>query len=159
MKRAWLTVDLLHQLDASRAYLLIAGDGVDKSRIEQRIAERGLAERCRLIGWQEDPSELYAAADVTLLPSAFEGSPNAILESFAYSTPVLGATAPGIEEMLPAEFRFSPDNLTPAIDTLRRLMKDPEEQIRARTLIEELRKPYTFDWNAKATELITTLCP
>ncbi len=50
--------------------LVVAGDGDERRDIERLIAERGLGASVDLLGWREHASlpELYAAADVGLLP-------------------------------------------------------------------------------------------
>ena len=84
------------------ATLLIAGEGPERPALEALIAERGLAERARLLGNvpPEAMPELLAAADLMLLPSEREGLANAWIEALACGTPILIADVGGAREVL-----------------------------------------------------------
>lgn len=159
LKRVWMTVDILNAMKGAKATLIIAGDGADKARISQRIRALGLEPQCRMIGWADDPRPIYEAADLTILPSEFEGSPNAVLESLAYDTPVLGARSPGIEEMLPNEMLFDPATIPETANRIRCLMKDPAAQKMMFTALQQTRAQYIFDWDVRVVEILTHVIP
>jgi len=78
--------------------LLLVGDelfaglhGSDeyKQRIHRLVDEIGLRDRCLFLGNRSDVARLYSACDVTVMPSLFEGTPNAVLESLACGVPVV----------------------------------------------------------------------
>ena len=86
---------------------LLAGRERDHtySRIVRALIERwGLGRHVRLLGSVTDVLALYHAADLALLPSLYEGMPNAVIEAQACGLPVLvsraanadGLVAPGI---------------------------------------------------------------
>lgn len=154
MKRTQIAVDILAALKNTRAALIIAGDGPNKEKIRQRINELDLNDRCRMIGWTENPAPIYAGSDLTILPSEFEGSPNAILESIAHGTPVFGAQSPGIEEMLPPELLFDPNDIMDAVNRIRAMMNDIATGSRLSALAEKVRGKYTFDWENQAFEIL-----
>jgi glycosyltransferase involved in cell wall biosynthesis len=80
--------------------LLVAGDGPERSRLESRAAELGLGERVRFLGPQprDRVLELLHAADASLLSSAWENFPHAVVESFAAGTPVISTAVGGVAE-------------------------------------------------------------
>lgn len=55
------------------AKLLLLGDGAERRLCEDDARTRGLLDRCRFLGWSDDPLPSYWASDVLLLPSASEG--------------------------------------------------------------------------------------
>ncbi len=84
----------------SRFFFAVAGEGTDRLRIASVIASAGISERFRLLGWREDMADLYAAADMFVLPSLWEGMPNALLEAAASALPLVATRAEGTDEIV-----------------------------------------------------------
>ena len=63
--------------------LAIVGDGPSRKELELQIAGFGLTDRIQLTGWVEKPWPSLSNADVFVLPSRYEGFPNALLEAMA----------------------------------------------------------------------------
>lgn len=53
--------------------LLLVGAGEAKASVERSVAERGLADRVKFLGQRSDITDIYAAFDVFVLPSLYEG--------------------------------------------------------------------------------------
>lgn len=84
----------------SDSHLTILGEGPDEAALRRRIEDRSLEKRVVLAGFQADPWRAYAGADAFLLPSRWEGMPNAALEALACGTPVIATPeAGGIAEV------------------------------------------------------------
>lgn len=66
--------------EKSPALLWIAGEGEQRARIEQWVADWELGDAVKLLGFQENPYPWMARADVLVLSSHYEGSPVAIIE-------------------------------------------------------------------------------
>lgn len=75
--------------------LTIFGDGPERDALQSRIEARGLAARVVLSGYRQDPWPDIATADAFLLPSRWEGMPNAALEALACGTPVIATAESG----------------------------------------------------------------
>ena len=77
--------------------LLLAGDGELRPQLERRASARvrflGALERRRVL-------ELFAAADVVALSSAWENFPHALVESLAAGTPVVATEVGGVPEIV-----------------------------------------------------------
>jgi glycogen synthase len=83
--------------------LMIAGSGPIRQELEARIAERGLSEHVRLLGFvpEDDLPASYAAADFTIVPTvALEGFGLITVESMATGTPVLVTNIGGLPEVV-----------------------------------------------------------
>jgi len=69
--------------------LVILGDGPQHRDLATHIGRWGLEDRIELRGWVTVPADWYAAADVFVLPSRYEGFPNALLEAMACGKAVI----------------------------------------------------------------------
>ena len=65
------------------------GSDVYMSRMNNLVDELGIRDRCLFLGNRDDVEQLYCVCDLTVLPSLFEGTPNALLESMACGIPVV----------------------------------------------------------------------
>lgn len=85
-----------------RVRLTIIGDGPDRSALEQHAAAHGLDGQVSLPG-AADPSQLpaaYAAADIFVLPSLYEGIPVVLMEAMAMEVPCVAPRITGIPELI-----------------------------------------------------------
>lgn len=83
----------------------IIGDGDQRPNIEARIAELGIGDRVRLLGWcapDRVVSEV-ATARAFVLPSFAEGLPVGIMEAMALGRPVIATAIAGIPELVDAQ--------------------------------------------------------
>ena len=98
-------LDLVRVLAALRdggvdAVLCLVGDGPERPAVEQLAAGLGVAERCRLAGFQKELPDWYAAFDVFCLTSANEGTPVAAIEALAAERPVVATRVGGTEAVV-----------------------------------------------------------
>ncbi len=102
--------------------------------LEAQIASLHLTDRVELAGVvsNERLAELYAAADLFVLPSRYEGYGMAYTEAIAHGLPVVGTTAGAIPEAVPpgAGILVPPDNLSELTSTLMRLIGSPTDRAR-----------------------------
>lgn len=78
--------------------LAIIGEGRERIRLEQRIADLGLRDRVRLLGNRENISMLLAECDVFALSSVAEGIPLTVLEAMEAGLPVVATDVGGVSE-------------------------------------------------------------
>ena len=77
------------------AQLVVVGDGEERAEVEALAAQLEVADRCRLVGFQQGMRSWYAAFDATVLTSANEGTPVVAIESLAAERPVVATRAGG----------------------------------------------------------------
>jgi glycosyltransferase involved in cell wall biosynthesis len=75
--------------------LTVLGEGPERAPLELQIAQLGLQKQVRLAGFSADVQAHLANADLFVLPSRFEGMPNALLEAVAADCPVVVLDHPG----------------------------------------------------------------
>lgn len=80
--------------------LVVAGFDSTRARWAQRAAELGIGARTRFVGGTLAPEELYAAADVYVLPTRYDPFANATLEALASGLPVVTSTTNGGSELI-----------------------------------------------------------
>jgi glycosyltransferase involved in cell wall biosynthesis len=80
--------------------LVIVGDGPEERRLEQVSTRLGISDRVHLVGYKDDVSPYYEAADVFALSSYSEGSPNVLLEAMDAGVPIVATAVGGVSEMI-----------------------------------------------------------
>ena len=80
------------------ATLVMAGEGALEDRIREQVRMLGLERDVLFLGQvaHDELPALYAAADVVLLSSSFDNSPNAVLEANACERPVVATRVGGV---------------------------------------------------------------
>jgi teichuronic acid biosynthesis glycosyltransferase TuaC len=145
LKRHHLIVEALARLPGVE--LIIVGEGRERGAIEGLARDRSVADRVRLLGRipQDRLPEIYSAADLSLLVSTHEGSPNVLLESMACGTPVLVSDIAGIADIVAApEAGRILAEVTPSrlADAVRDLLAEPPARSATRRYAEH------FGWES-----------
>lgn len=82
------------------ARFLLAGEGPEESLLREQAKALGLADKVIFAGYIPDTRVVYAAADILLMPSRFEGLPMTLLEAMAMGLPVVASNLDGIAEVI-----------------------------------------------------------
>ena len=82
-KQPLVFVEVVCRVMAARpdAHALVAGIGPLDSEVRRAVAASGFSERIHLLGRRQDVPAVLAAADLVLLTSRHEGTPNVLLEA------------------------------------------------------------------------------
>jgi glycosyltransferase involved in cell wall biosynthesis len=81
--------------------LMLLGEGREKEALRRLAAGLGISDRVEFLGFQENPYPILRKATVFVLPSRYEGFPNALLEAMAVGTPCVATRcATGPEEII-----------------------------------------------------------
>ena len=79
----------------------IVGEGPQRTALEDLVAELNIEDAVEFLGAQCDMAPIYQHADMLVLTSDFEGTPNVVLEAMACGLPVVTTRAgaiPGLVE-------------------------------------------------------------
>jgi glycosyltransferase involved in cell wall biosynthesis len=82
------------------AKLVIAGDGPEFERLRSAAQASRHGERIVFAGQMSNVQPFYSIADVFVLPSHSEGSPNVVLEAMAANVPVVATAVGGVPEIV-----------------------------------------------------------
>jgi glycosyltransferase involved in cell wall biosynthesis len=100
--------------------------------LDQDILGHGLGERIVVAGAVSDErlEQLYAGADLFVLPSRFEGYGMAIADAIAHGLPVIGTTAGAVPDTVPdgTGVLVPPDDAAALAAALRRLIAHADER-------------------------------
>jgi glycosyltransferase involved in cell wall biosynthesis len=83
------------------ARLAILGGGPLTSELKQQAERLHIAEAVDFLGFRQNPWPYFKHADVFVLPSRYEGLPNALLEALALGALAVAADCPGAVREIP----------------------------------------------------------
>jgi glycosyltransferase involved in cell wall biosynthesis len=86
--------------DFPRARVVCVGAGALRAQLEERVVEARLCDAVRFVGQQSNVDDWLALADVTVLPSFYEGLPLAAIESLAAGRPMVATAVDGTPEVV-----------------------------------------------------------
>ena len=127
----------------------LVGDGSTRAGLEERVRTLGLSDNFLFLGSRSDVPDVLASCDLSLLASAAEGLPNAVLESMAAGLPVIATAVGGTPEVIEhglSGLLVPPEDPEAVAEMLRCLINDP---VLARSLgaaaRERVRHDFSFD--------------
>jgi glycosyltransferase involved in cell wall biosynthesis len=111
--------------------LVVAGDGPERAGLERRATELGVDGRVRFLGGvpRETVLQLFAAADASVLPSAWENFPHTVVEALSVGCPVIATSVGGVPEVVrdgENGLLVAPNDAPALRDAIQRFFSDPE---------------------------------
>src|SRR3984957_8044922 len=91
---------LLRMNPQRKLRLVLVGDGPDRKRLQEAAAAAGLSRMIVFAGQQKDVRPWYGIAQLFVLSSLSEGSPNVLLEAMAAGVPIVSTAVGGVPAML-----------------------------------------------------------
>lgn len=159
IKNMALLIDAFAKTSAAdpQAHLIVIGEGPEHANLQALVERHGIASRITFVGYvaQDDLAPYYRSADVFVLSSDFDNSPNVVLEAMACGIPVIATDVGGVKEYV----RPQGGELVPRRDAdamaaaMGQWLGNPQRRKTAgafnrRTVIEE------FSWRASAQRLL-----
>ena len=132
-KRVHLAIDAAALLPADH-FLVVVGDGPERSSLERRARERAPNRVC-FTGQLADTSAVYAAADAVVLTSVSEGMPAVLIEAGLSGRPAVSTDVGAANEVIDSGIsgRIVPVDVSPAglADALREVLQSADVMGRA----------------------------
>jgi len=148
------------QHPTSNIKCLFAGDGSRRSNLEKLARDLGVTDSILFLGKRKDVAELRAVSDVFVLPSLWEGMPNAMFDAMASGMPMIVTPVGGIPEVVKdnesALFVKAADSRS-LTEAIMRLKKDTElrKKLGENARKAALRPDLTWEYHIKkVSELI-----
>lgn len=80
--------------------IVVIGEGEERARLQETIAQAGLAESVSLAGFMPDAGRIVSACDIFALSSLKEGLPYAVMEAMAAGVSVVSSRVGGIPDLV-----------------------------------------------------------
>lgn len=124
---------------------VLVGDGPGRAKLEKIALEAGLTSKSvEFHGLKSDVADFYHNADVFLLTSDWEGTPNVVLEAMASGLPVVATSVGGVSALIrhgETGYLVDPEDEDSLVEAVRDLVEDREKRIafgaRARKFVEQ----------------------
>lgn len=140
--------------------LVLVGSDWDRAdEVHKTANEVASSSSIRFTGFtaSEDLPALYNAADAFVFPSLYEGFGLPVLEAMACGTPVAGANASSIPEVVgDAGLLFDPYDEEAIADSILQILTDSE--LSRRLSERSLRRAGMYDWRRTAARTLNILC-
>ena len=96
-----LMINIARKLkESSNTHFALAGDGPERLKLEQLVAQKGITSRFVFFGHLNNMGSFYRELDVYLSTSIHEGIPMTILEAMSYGLPIVAPKVGGIPEVV-----------------------------------------------------------
>ena len=108
--------------------LVCLGEGCLRDKLESQVRELGLEDSVRFLGYQSNVLDWLVLADLTVLPSFWEGLPLAAIESLAAGRPVVATAVDGTPEVVidgKTGLTVPPDDPEHLAGAICRLLREP----------------------------------
>ncbi|MEO6005406.1 MAG: glycosyltransferase [Opitutus sp.] len=128
--------------------LWLAGDGPCRAECERLASAKNLNDRVKSLGLVQNPSSLYAAADVAVHASSSESLSNFLIEAQAHGLPAVAYSAQGISEtFIPSRtgWEIPRGDRTLFCERIELLAQEPEAVRKARATEAQTFARNTFD--------------
>jgi glycosyltransferase involved in cell wall biosynthesis len=79
---------------------VVVGEGPLHLELEAQARALGISDRLRFLGFQRDVASAFAAFDVAVFPSLWEGTPLTVFEAMAMKKPILATSVDGLRDVL-----------------------------------------------------------
>lgn len=119
-----------------RTHVYILGTGKEREELESYLSENGIADTFSFLGFQDNPYQYVAYADLFVCSSRREGFSTAVTEALVLGVPVVSTNCSGAYELLGEnnEYGIVTENSEEALyQGIKRLLDNPE-------LLEHYRK-------------------
>jgi glycosyltransferase involved in cell wall biosynthesis len=108
---------------------LFVGQGPDEDKLKHMIVDLDLSDQVKFVPWTPSPNEVYAAIDMLLISSRFEGVPLVMLEAMSYKLPIVASNTDGMADLLPGDWLFPFGDCGALIDALQRVRESENSSL------------------------------
>jgi len=130
--------------------LLILGEGPERTELEAEVERLGLRDAVKMPGFAVNPYSYMSRADLFVLSSIFEGSPNVLKEALALGAPVVSTDCKSGPRDILQDGKYGPLVPIQSPDRLAQAMKQVLEDPPDRSVLPEAVSGYTIEASSSA---------
>lgn len=122
-------IDAVKDIDNKRVKYLICGQGPLEEEYKKKIAELGLENQVKMLGFRKDIPSILSSVDCFMMPSYREGLSKAMMEAMAYGLPVIGSKIRGNVDLIgnnEGGILVVPNDSSGFVDAIELLLEDKE---------------------------------
>ena len=128
IKNQMVVIKALQHLNDIPLKIYLAGGIEDQGYFDQLRAESEklqVLDKIEFCGYVKNMPQLYATADLVVLPSYEEGTPNVLLEAYLYGIPAVASNIPMNKDcVVNSEMLFDPDSSKELADKIKYVAKE-----------------------------------
>lgn len=125
-------------------HLIVVGGGPDEQVLRRQVKDLALEDVVHWRPWQSNVMEFYAASDVLVLPSRYEGVPLVMLEAMYAGRKIIASNVDGMADVLPPSWLFSSGDAAAFADLLCQPESPADEEF-VRQHRELIHRSYTIE--------------
>lgn len=95
-----VVIEALKLLKEESIHYVIVGQGILSEELEKLAETLDLKKQVHILGYRDDVSQIYQAADIFVFPSRREGLPVALMEAMASGLPVVCSNVRGNTDLI-----------------------------------------------------------
>lgn len=135
--------------------LLLVGEGVRRSKLEDLVSEFNLKERVNFLGFRSDVYSLYKMCDVAILSSHWEGFGLVSVEAMASGTPMVASNVSGLNNVVKdGGLLFETGNIEELKNIILELINNQELHNKVSKAGIEKSKNYSIDKTIEKMQLL-----
>jgi glycosyltransferase involved in cell wall biosynthesis len=115
-------------------FVWIAGEGPERTKLENLARRLGIASRVKFLGWREDRAALYRAANLCVYPSRVEPFGNVVVEAWSCGVPIVTTASTGPAWLV----RKDEDAILTPVDDVEALAAGMRKLLSSKPLAERL---------------------
>ena len=139
----------LLRADFPELKLLVVGDGPERANLANQAIALGVSQGVIFAGQKNPPVHFLRLMNVFVLPSLYEGFPNALLEAMAALVPVVASDVGGVAELVRHEengLLVPPGSPSKLADAIRSLLLNPKKaKCMASFAYDRIRKEFSLE--------------
>ena len=147
---------MTHLNDVPDIHAVIVGYGDEAGMIPENIKRLNLEDRVTFLGKSPAAHHLMSVIDVVVCPTKFfDAFPTVVLEAMESNCCIIGSDIDAHKAQLKhGALMFPTGNVVALANCLRELYNDKKARDINRSLVQERKKRFEFDWDAKVVEIL-----